>query len=166
MSLQESQPSQPQIHQCIDLLPFIQVLAIENQEMPQSLFYLVFANTSVALFPHIFERGPHFCFSWYIQGSTPLSYIVCSSSVHDVSKAILPPAGLGLGGACMWAQACLTPCGQVDCNIPGSSVHGISQATVLEWVAISFSRDLLNPGIKFTLLSLQHWQAMEGSGSS
>ena len=31
---------------------------------------------------------------------------------------------------------------------PGSSVHGISQARILEWVAISFSRDLPDPGIK------------------
>ena len=28
----------------------------------------------------------------------------------------------------------------MDCSLPGSSVHGISQATILEWVAISFSR--------------------------
>ena len=34
-------------------------------------------------------------------------------------------------------------------NLPGSSVHGISQARILEWVAISFSRgDLSNPGIE------------------
>ena len=31
-------------------------------------------------------------------------------------------------------------CDPVDCNPPGSSVHGISQARILEWVAISFSR--------------------------
>ena len=31
-------------------------------------------------------------------------------------------------------------CDPVDCNLPGSSVHGIFQARVLEWVAISFSR--------------------------
>ena len=33
----------------------------------------------------------------------------------------------------------------VDCNPPGSSVHGISQARVLEWVAISFSRGYSPP---------------------
>ena len=32
--------------------------------------------------------------------------------------------------------------------LPGSSVHGIFQAIVLEWIAISFSRDLPNPGIE------------------
>ena len=37
-------------------------------------------------------------------------------------------------------QSCLTHCDPVDCSPPGSSVHGISQARVLEWNAISFSR--------------------------
>ena len=36
----------------------------------------------------------------------------------------------------------------MDCNPAGSSVHGIIQARILEWVAISFSRDIPNPGIK------------------
>ena len=36
----------------------------------------------------------------------------------------------------------------VDCSLPGSSVHGILQARVLEWVAISFSRVLPDPGIE------------------
>ena len=36
----------------------------------------------------------------------------------------------------------------MDCSPPGSSVHGILQARILQWVAISFSRDLPNPGIE------------------
>ena len=32
-----------------------------------------------------------------------------------------------------------TLCGPMDCSLPGSSIHGIFQASVLEWVAISFS---------------------------
>ena len=32
----------------------------------------------------------------------------------------------------------------MDCSLPGSSVHGISQVRILEWDAISFSRDLPN----------------------
>ena len=39
-------------------------------------------------------------------------------------------------------------CDPMDCSLPGSSVHGILQARILEWVAISFSGDLPNPGIK------------------
>ena len=38
------------------------------------------------------------------------------------------------------AQSCLTLCDPKDCNLPGSSAHGIFQARILEWVAISFSR--------------------------
>ena len=38
------------------------------------------------------------------------------------------------------AQSYLTLCNPVDCSLPCSSVHGIFQARVLEWVAISFSR--------------------------
>ena len=38
------------------------------------------------------------------------------------------------------AQSCPTLCDPVDCSPLGSSVHGILQARVLEWVAISFSR--------------------------
>ena len=36
----------------------------------------------------------------------------------------------------------------MDCNPPGSSVHGISQAKILEWIAIPFSSDLPDPEIK------------------
>ena len=36
----------------------------------------------------------------------------------------------------------------MDCSPPGSSVHGIFQARVLEWIAISFAGDLPNPGIE------------------
>ena len=36
----------------------------------------------------------------------------------------------------------------VDCSPPGSSVHGILQTRILEWIAIPFSRDLPNSGIE------------------
>ena len=38
------------------------------------------------------------------------------------------------------AQSCPTLCDLMDFSLPGSSLHGILQARVLEWVAISFSR--------------------------
>ena len=38
------------------------------------------------------------------------------------------------------AQSCLTLCDPTDCSLPGSSVHGIFQARVLEWGAIYFSK--------------------------
>ena len=39
------------------------------------------------------------------------------------------------------AQSCLTLCALMDCSPPGSSVHGILHARILEWVAIPFSRE-------------------------
>ena len=41
---------------------------------------------------------------------------------------------------CEVAQSCPTLCDPMDCSPPGSCVHGILQARILEWVAISFSR--------------------------
>ena len=43
------------------------------------------------------------------------------------------------------AQSCLTLCDPVDCSLPRFSVHGIFQARILEWVAISFSRGSSRP---------------------
>ena len=61
------------------------------------------------------------------------------------------------------AQSCPTLCDPVDCSLPGSSIHGIFQARVLEWVAISFSRGSSQPrdqsrvfciaGRRFTVLA-------------
>ena len=42
-------------------------------------------------------------------------------------------------------QLCLTLRDPMDCSLPGSSIHGIFQARVLEWVAISFSRGSSQP---------------------
>ena len=46
------------------------------------------------------------------------------------------------------AQSCPTLYDPMDCSLPGSSAHGILQARILECVAMPFSRDLPNPGIK------------------
>ena len=43
------------------------------------------------------------------------------------------------------SQSCPTLCDPMDCSPPGSSVHGIFQARILEWVAISFSRGSSRP---------------------
>ena len=46
------------------------------------------------------------------------------------------------------AQSCPTLCDPTDCSLPGSSIHGMFQAKVLEWTAIASPQDLPNPGIK------------------
>ena len=55
------------------------------------------------------------------------------------------------------AQLCPTICNPMDCSLPGSSVHGIFQARVLEWVAISFfPAQGLNPGLPYCRQMLYH----------
>ena len=46
------------------------------------------------------------------------------------------------------AQSCPTLCDPVDGSLPGSAVHGIFQARILEWAAISLPVDLPNPGME------------------
>ena len=62
------------------------------------------------------------------------------------------------------AQLCLTLCNPLDYSPPGSSVHGIFQARVLEWVAIAFSDtgiDLLVSGIYAMAQGRKHYQNSE-----
>ena len=51
-------------------------------------------------------------------------------------------------------QSCLTPCDPMDCRPSGSSIHGISQTRILEWVAIPSSGDLPDPGIELSSIAL------------
>ena len=69
------------------------------------------------------------------------------------------------------AQSCPTICDPIDCSPPGSSVPGILQARILEWVAIPFSRGFLltqglNPSLPHCqqiLYHVSHQQTMENS---
>ena len=51
------------------------------------------------------------------------------------------------------AQLCLTVRDPMDCSLPGSSVHGIFQARVLEWDASAFSVLVFYKTLKHTLIS-------------
>ena len=53
-------------------------------------------------------------------------------------------------------QSCLTVCDPIDCSLPGSSVHRILQARTLEWVAISFSNNVLESLTNNSLAGLSH----------
>ena len=57
---------------------------------------------------------------------------------------------------CLVTKSCLTLCDPMDCSPPGSSVRGISQARILEWVAIPFFRGSSQARDR-TCISL-HWQ--------
>ena len=51
----------------------------------------------------------------------------------------------GFMGLSILSQSCLTPLNPTDCSLPGSSVRGILQARILEWVATSFFRGSSKP---------------------
>ena len=54
---------------------------------------------------------------------------------------------------CLVIKSCPTLCNPMDCSLPGSSVHGILQVRVLEWVSISFKK-----GSSWSNPHLLHWQ--------
>ena len=53
---------------------------------------------------------------------------------------------------CVLSRFTVSNCDPVDCSLPCSSVHGLLQTRILEWVAISFSRESSSPGIEPTSL--------------
>ena len=61
----------------------------------------------------------------------------------------------------MHAQLCPTLCDLMDCSPPGSSVHGILQASILELVAIFFPTQVVNPSLLLGRCILYHWATWE-----
>ena len=61
------------------------------------------------------------------------------SSDQEKTKIMLTLISQG-ALVCLEAQSCLTLCDPMDCSPPGSSVRGILQARILEWVAVPLSR--------------------------
>ena len=58
---------------------------------------------------------------------------------------------------CLVAKPCPTLCNLMDCSPPGPSVYGISQAKILEWVAISFSRGSSWPRGQTLVFCIGRW---------
>ena len=76
-----------------------------------------------------------FCLHFFLIGFILLEQFRFTAKCFFVYKLVLSEV----------AQSCLTLCDPMDCSLPGSSVHGIFQAIVLEWTAISFSRGSSQP---------------------
>ena len=64
--------------------------------------------------------------------------------------------GLGWWVCVLVTQSCLTLCNTMDCSPPGSPVHGILQARILEWVAILFSRGSFWPSKQTQVSCITH----------
>ena len=80
------------------------------------------------------------------------------TGLESIWKTILSRTGLRETCVCSKSLLlCLTLCNPIDCGPPGSSVHGISQARILEWVAMPSSRGSSTPKDPFPhLLGLLH----------
>ena len=82
----------------------------------------------------------HSCFlgpprkPFLLQFSSPAD---CTHVSHMIPSGVFGIAALSLLSV---AQSCLTLCNPMDCSPSGSSVHGICQAGILEWVAVSCAR--------------------------
>ena len=61
-------------------------------------------------------------------------------------------------------QSCLTLSDPMDCSLPGSSIHGIFHARVLEWGAIAFSESLQRQ-MQIPLLLFSHWHMLLASAN-
>ena len=83
------------------------------------------------IFIHLFYLRP--------EGGLNLHMLTLTCSVWDLPAA---------AAAAKWLQSCLTLSNPMDCSLPGSSVHGIFQARVLEWGAIAFSGIYLDSILK------------------
>ena len=104
-------------------VPSSLLLEAPMQPHPTSLCMDTGGCTHTHTHQHLLQRST--------QGST-LCFIACD----DVWVCAKP------------LQSCLTLCHPMDCSPPGSSVRGILQARVLEWVARPSPGDLPNPGIE------------------
>ena len=107
-------------------------------------------NTGVGC--HAFFKG-----IFLTQGSNPFllspalagGFFTTSTTWRNLWKSLAWGKGLEYipDGECEGeaTQSCPTLCDPVDCSLPGSSIQGILQARILEWVAISFSRGSSRP---------------------
>ena len=103
------------------------------------------------------RRFLRFRFSYPPQKPDPVIVLSLTSWIHNSSSGrewtgvLVSSFNQGM----LVTQLCPTLCNPVDCSLPASSVHGILQARILEWVATPSPEDLPNPGIELGSPALQ-----------
>ena len=80
--------------------------------------------------------------SFWLRGQTHVSYVSCIDRrvVYHECHLGTPIFSMRVKSESEVTQSCPTLCDPMDCSLPGSSLHEILKARVLEWVAISFFR--------------------------
>ena len=94
---------------------------------------------------------------WPIPHQVNLSVMGWILTLHNSNAKTLTPNPLECDCACMHAQ-CQTIYYPMACSLPGSSVYGIFQASILEHVALSYSRGSSRSRDWIHISSLLHWQ--------
>ena len=140
----------------IDLLTFLQIA--RNMVMCRNFALTV--HFAWSTFPSDSCTANFFCdykvFSWASHSITLRSQTLFFSYFHlsisttfNFSSLSLFPMRVGILCVCVLvtqvAQLCPALCDTINCSLPGSSVHGILQARILEWVATPFSRWSFRP---------------------
>ena len=72
-------------------------------------------------------------------------------------RSLLGTSGKAFLWASLVAQSCPTLCNLIDCRLPGFPVHGILQARILEWVAISPFRGSSQPRLQTQVSCIGRW---------
>ena len=121
-----------------------------------------------------FQGIPFSGFSFH-QMSTPSQSPLLGAPCLSERPKLCPPRlvfsphnpSLGVAGVLQSLSQAQLFCNPMDCGPPGSPVHGILQARILEWVAMSFSRGSLQPGtepkppaLQADSLLLSHWGSL------
>ena len=89
---------------------------------------------------------------WEYETTRPASWEICMQVKKKQLELDMDQWTSSKLKSVLVSQSCQTLCDPMDCSPPGSSIHRILQARILEWVATSFSRGIflaqgLNPGL-------------------
>ena len=98
----------------------VSILAVNSGMIRNVLLALIFWSLILKELSHLYH-----CISFFIMPQG-IQFLLTYSYINILY--------------CAQSLSCVWLCGPVDYSLPGSSVHGIIQATILEWVATSFSR--------------------------
>ena len=115
--------------------------------------------------PHSLLHGRHLCkhSGWHLSHPRKTNRHFVFMVAHQglagqnwSSRTPQPGPGIHM---CVCAQSSLTLCDPMDCSPPGSSVHGILQARIVEWLPCPPPGIFPTQGSNSGLLCLLHWQA-------
>ena len=136
--------------------PFLNQMTRPHRKKTFSCFSLLLALDLNAFEQHLWPWGGKprelwRCWRWHFKSQNQLQqppssrpFVLWTFKAHLFKLSLIGySVGICIGGGV--AQSCPTLCDPMDCSLPGASIHGIFQAIVLEWIAISFSRGSSRP---------------------